>query len=288
MCISFVAGTLRDLYCRRKFEANVIQASTDMESLKSQQLHVLIQTVNNNEYCAVMLQLKEGCEVVQYTEGGSNSSSYLVGKWGEAEIAVVIIQTHSGKDGPRGSYNETKKALEWLPHLKYIFAVGVCGGVKGKVDLGDVVVSDVIQDYSALKIKDGKWINRSPRWDIAQKTDFHQILERKTNNTKLGMVLSGNVLVADAVVQGNLVEANPDAIAFEMEGNGIVSACDDMKKAEIVCMIVKGVSDLADRNKADNWQSRAALNAVEALYKGLENYKIFSKMATECVVMLCS
>ena len=279
--VSFVTATFKDLYLKRKFEANVIQASTDMESLKSQQLHILIQTVNDNEYCAVMLQLKEGCEVVRYTEGGPNGSSYLVGKWGEAEIPVVIIQTHSGKDGLRGSYNETKKALERLPHLKYIFAVGVCGGVKGRVDLGDVVVSTVIQDYSGLKIKDGKWINRSPHWDITQKTDFHQFLSREANNTELGMVLSGNVVMADAVVQGNLVEAIPDAIAFEMEGNGIVSACDDMKKTEIVCMVVKGVSDLADKNKADNWQPQAALNAAKALYKGLENYKIISKMATE-------
>ena len=250
-----------------------------MEDLKQQQLHVLIQTVNDNEYCAVMLQLQKDCKVVRYTEEDPNSStSYLVGKWGEAGIPVVIIQTHSGKDGPRGSYNKTKKALEWLPHLKYIFAVGVCGGVKGKVDLGTVVVSTVIQDYSALKIINGKWINRSPHCDVTQKTDFHQFLSREANNTKLGMVLSGNVLMADAVVQGNLVEASPDAIAFEMEGNGIVSACDDMKKTETVCMIVKGVSDLADKNKDDNWQAQAALNAAEALYKAMENYQPIGKI----------
>ena len=275
--MSLVSDTLKEQYHKRKFEANVIQTSTNIEDLKRQKLHVLIQTVNNNEYCAVMLQLKEGSKAVQYE--CSDGPSYLVGKWGKAGIPVVIIQTHSGKDGPRGSYNETKKALELLPHLKYIFAVGVCGGVKCKVDLGDVVVSTVIQDYSALKIKDGKWINRSPHWDITQRTDFHQFLNREANNTKLGMVLSSNVLVADAVIQEYLLETYPDAIGFEMEGNGIASACDDMHKGEIICMVVKGVSDLADKKKDDNWQPQAALNAAEALYKAMESYKKIGKMA---------
>ena len=270
------------MYDRRNFEDEFIRTSTDIEDLKTQQLHVLIQTVNTIEYFAVMLQLKEDCEVVRYREEGHDDSSYLVGKWGEAGIPVVIIQTHPGKDGHRGSFKQTKKSLEWLPHLKYIFAVGVCGGVKGKVDLGHVVVSTIIQDYSALKIKDGKWIGRSDRWNIAQKTEFHHHLNREANNTKSGMVLSGNVLIADAIVQENLLGANPDAIAFEMEGNGIASACDDMQKREIVCMIVKGVSDLADKNKADNWQPQAALNAAKALCKAMKSYAPIGKMFIEC------
>ena len=228
-----------------------------------------------------MLQLKEGCDAVRYTEEGPNALSYLVGKWGKAGIPVVIMQTHLGKDGPYGSYNATKKALEKLPQLKYIFAVGVCGGVRGKVDLGDVVVSTVIQDYSSFKIKDDKWINRSPRWDITHKTDFHQFLSREANNIRQGMVLSGNIFITDALVQKNLVEANPEAIAFEMEGNGIASACNDMMR-DIVYMVVKGVCDLADGNKADNWQPQAALNAAEALCKAMEIYPPIGKMATEC------
>ena len=82
---------LKELYQKRKFEEEVIKTSTNMEDLKKQQLHVLIETVNEYEYYAVMLQLKEGCEVIQYTEKGVNGSSYLVGEWGEVGIPVVII-----------------------------------------------------------------------------------------------------------------------------------------------------------------------------------------------------
>ena len=231
-----------------------------------------------------MLQLKEGCEVIQYTEEGLDGSSYLVGEWGGAGIPVVIIQTHQGKDGPRGSYEKTKKALQRFPCLEYIFAVGVCGGVKGAVNLGDVVVSTVIQDYSTSKIKDGKWINRSPHWFISQGTDFHHTLTRIANNAKAGMVLSGNVLMADAVVQKDVLEASPDGIAFEMEGHGIASACDSLKR-NVVCMVVKGVSDHADKDKADNWQPQAALNAAEALCKAMEKYPKISKITSRVVII---
>ena len=115
------------------------------------------------------------------------------------------------------------------------------------------MVSIVIQDYSTLTIKDGRWINRSHHWPISQRNDFHHILTRQTNNAKPGMVLSSNVLMADAIVQKDVLEANPDGIAFEMEGHGIASAC-KMLKRDVVCMVVKGVSDHADKDKADNWQ----------------------------------
>ena len=282
----FVSVVLKEMYQKRNFEDEVIKTSTNMEDLKkhAQQLRVLIETVNDHEYFAVTLQLKEGCEVIRYTEEGLDGSSYLVGEWGKAGIPVVIMQTHQGKDGPRGSYEETKKALERFPYLEYIFAVGVCGGVKGEVKLGDVVVSAVIQDYSTLKIKDGKWINRSPHWSISQRTDFHHTLTRVANNAKAGMVLSGNVLMADAVAQKKVLEASPDGIAFEMEGHGIASACDFLKR-NVVCMVVKGVSDHADKDKADNWQPQAAMNAAEALCKAMEKYPKIGKITIRLVLM---
>ena len=249
-----------------------------MEEPKKQQHHVLIETVNLFEYYAAVLQLKKGCKAERYSSKGS---SYLVGKWGEAEIPVVIIRTHQGKDGRRGSFNATKKAIEWLPYLKYIFAVGVCGGRKGKVNLGDVVVSRVIQDYATeLKAKGGKLIDRCPHWDIANKTDFHEFLDQEADAIP-GVILSGNLLMADACKQHDLVETYPDGIAFEMEGTGIARACEEMDKEKIVFMVVKGVCDLADENKDDNWQPEAALNAAKALCKAMKSYEPIGNLATD-------
>ena len=265
------------MYDGRKFEDRVIKRNLNIKDLE-QQPHVLIQTVNNNEYSAVMLQLKEGSEAVRYTE--DSDSNYLIGNWGEGGIPVVIIKTSPGSDGPRGSYEATKKALEWFPDLKYIFAVGVCGGVKERdVNLGDVVVSDVIQGYSKAKKKGRKHINRSPHWEIYRKTTFLDFLSRAADNVKCGMVLSGNLLIADSEFQKPLLDEYKEAIAFEMEGHGIAEVCE---KKVIVYMVVKGVSDLADENKADDWQPQAATNAAKALCKAMKDSKLFGKMIYDC------
>ena len=283
--ILFILEKLKQFYDGRKFEDTVIKGNLNIKDLK-QQPRVLIQTVNDNEYFAVMLQLKEGSEAMRYTEEDSDSN-YLIGEWGEGGIPVVIIKTSPGSNGRRGSHEATRKALKWFPDLKYIFAVGVCGGVKSnRVHLGDVVVSTVIQGYSHAKKKRGKHINRSPRWEIYKKTSFHDFLSRAADNVKCGMVLSGNLLMADSEFQKHLLDEYKDAIAFEMEGHGIAEACDIVATQKgIVYMVVKGVSDLADEDKADDWQPQAATNAAKALCKAMKDSKFFGKMTSYFMIV---
>ena len=42
---------------------------------------------------------------------------------------------------------------------------------------------------------------------------------------------------------------------------------------------MKGVSDLADDDKYDDWQPQAAINAANALYEVMAKYHAFGKMA---------
>ena len=131
--------------CNEKSIHQILQIKgiqKQMKDLATQK--ILIQTVNDREQYAAISQLNKGCGISVYTDGGNNPSYYYVGKWGDGKIPVVIIQTQMGSNGPHGSFAETRKALEVLPNLEYIFAIGVCGGIKGKVNLGDVVVSKVL------------------------------------------------------------------------------------------------------------------------------------------------
>ena len=274
---SFILEKLKQLYDKRDFEGSVIKGNVNINDLKEQP-KVLIQTVNDIEYYAVMLQLKEGSKAVRYIKEDSDSY-YLVGEWGESGIPVVIIKTSQGHDGPRGSNEETREALKWFPDLKYIFAVGVCGGVEGKVNLGDVVVSTTIQGYYKAKQKRGEHTNRSPCWLVYRRTTFHDFLSRAADNVKCGIVLSADNLMADRDFQKHLLKEYKEAIAFEMEGHGIADACDIVaSKKKIVYMVVKGVSDLADEDKDDDWQPEAATNAAKALCKAMEDSKFFGKM----------
>ena len=228
--------------------------------------------MNKKEFYAAMVRMNEECDISKYAVTETNvcpgESYYYVGKWGKKKIPVVIVQTTMGSNGDHGSYNETKKALSRLPNLKFIFAVGVCGGLKG-VKLGEVVVSKDLQDCSERKIENGKMNIRSRVWPL-QDDSFYHFLSQADNtpeNTKCGMVLSANDLVKDANYQSMLREARPEAIALEMEGHGIAKACQEYryKGRKIEFLVVKGVSDLANEKKDDVWQPQAASNAVNVL-----------------------
>ena len=141
-------------------------------------------------------------------------------------------------------------------------------------------MSEVLQDYSNDKVIDDKVIIRSPRWTLIG--SFYHFLSQAANKPDImrcGMVLSANRLVADANFQKKLLVACPEAIAFEMEGHGIARACVECKKKEIEYLVVKGVSDLADEDKVDDWQPQAAVNAANALYEVMAKYDAFGKMA---------
>ena len=233
---------------------------------------ILIQTANLKEFYAAMVRINEECCISKYTVTESNvcpgESYYYVGNWGKKNIPVVIVKTEMGSDGYNGSYNETKKALSCLPNLKFIFAVGVCGGLKD-VKLGEVVVSKDLQDCSLRKIENGRMNIRSHIWHL-QDDSFYHFLSQPDNtpkNTKCGMVLSTNDLVKSADFKNMLREAKPEAIALEMEGHGIAKACQEYKDKgrKVEFLVVKGVSDLANEKKNDVWQPQAASNAVNVL-----------------------
>ena len=245
----------------------------DITDLQHPKYKVLIQTVNNNEFYAAMMEMKDhkaatyiGCDPVS-----KSFSYYHAGKWGS--VPVVIIQTGMGSNGVNSSWYETKKALYCIPYLKYIFSVGVCGGVADKVNLGDVVISKAIQGYSDLKMTPFGWINRSVHALCTQMQMCHY-LTRGANSPTDGIivkektVLSGPWFIADAKVQSDLLKLSTEAAAFEMEGANIVQACGQTK---VECLVVKGVSDLADVEKNDDWQPQAARNAAKYLNDRINN-----------------
>ncbi|XP_065888385.1 death domain-containing ATP nucleosidase-like isoform X3 [Dysidea avara] len=247
-------------------------SNNNNHELQDPQLMVLIQTVNENEFRAAMLQLK-GYKATEYNVHDAMCDSYsyyYVGYWGNVKVAIV--QTDMGAQGFSGSWYETRKALYLMPQIRYIFLVGVCGGRKGKVQLGDVVVSKEVHGFDELKMIPGRMINRGFK-SLCKGRNFYRYISQTAHcpkqSVKLGVVLSGPWLVADDYMQQKLWDMSPDGVAVEMEGAGVIRAVDGKNLAE--CLVVKGVCDLADEHKDDNWQPQAATNAAEYLCEMMNN-----------------
>ena len=237
---------------------------------------ILIEVVDDIEFKTAICQMDGKVNPCTVCDHLTNSeSTYYYGKWGH--VPVVVVQT-AKKVGPQfqnGSWFETKKALYYMPHLQYVFGVGVCGaavdddgsgGLKPRVPLGHVVVSSHIIGYDHQR--KAKWNQNESFSRSLEETHFYQFIIRTMTKHKwdkglhFGRVLSGSWLVADIGAQKSLLDPfKKDEIAFEMEGAGIAAACQNQSDVQC-CLIVKGISNYANENKDDTWQPAAAKNAA--------------------------
>ena len=245
---------------------------TDLESYK-----VLIEVVNDIEFMTAICQMDGEIKQCKVTDSLTESTkTYYYGKW--EGVPVVVVQTGKkvGSQFLHGSWFETKKALHYMPQLEYVFGVGVCGAavdddgagrIKPRVPLGHIVVSSHIKGYDHQR--KGEYDEHRGYESVSSENKFYQFINETPNKFRwnkglhFGKVLSGSWLVADKRAQYLVLDPNrKDEKAFEMEGVGMAAACSQLRKG---CLVVKGVSDYANRDKDDKWQPSAARNATRFL-----------------------
>ena len=269
-----------------------VKTKKDLEQkvAKVEDYEYLIEVVNDIEFMTVICEMDGeiyGCAVCDdLTEV---DTTYWYGKWKKVPIVVVKTGEQTGAQFQFGSWFETKKALCYMPQIKYVFGVGVCGAAvdvddsgneKPRVPKGHVVVSSHIIGYDHQKKAEHDQ-NRSFSEDYSQKPFYHNLTQTFTKDDwkkglHFGRVLSGSWLIANIDAQKSLLNFyRKDEIAFEMEGVGIAAACQNNKSVEC-CLVIKGVSDYANRQKNDGWQPAAARNAARYL-SDMINKKVSSQ-----------
>ncbi|MCG8419258.1 MAG: hypothetical protein MJE77_15095 [Proteobacteria bacterium] len=162
--------------------------------------------------------------------------------------------------------------LEHAPD--YFLLAGIAGGL-GDARLGDVVVSDQIVDYELQKVRDSgpdvRWsvyrsdpglldaaLNfRSDDWKSKIGTPRPDGQDKSRTQLHVGVVLSGNKVIASANAAGALRSVWTKSAALEMEATGVAAAL--YQSAERPgFMMVKGVCDRADSRKDDQWHEFAS------------------------------
>ena len=249
----------------------------------------LIEVVNDIEFKTAICEMDvKNSKIYQYTVKDYLTESetiYVFGKWGNVPVVVLQTGKQVGAQFQYGSWFETKKALYYMPQLKHVFGVGVCGAAVGidvdglekkgkpRVPLGHVVVSSHIVGYDHQKKMPEHDESRSLQYDFSQNS-FYRFLDFPTykHEWERGLcfkrVLSGSWLVASIEAQKSILNlSRNDEFAFEMEGVGIAAACQYGTENQKVqtSLVIKGVSDYANRDKNDAWQPAAARNATRYL-----------------------
>lgn len=191
-----------------------------------------------------------------------------------------------GQDGPRvalglvGMGNHLSAVLaeraiaEFRPSA--VLFVGVAGGLKPSVALGDVVVARKIYAYHGGTSEDDGLKARPKAWEIPHEADqiAHHVARvgewrrdlPDAPNIHFGAIAAGEVVQDSAIsAQAQWIRQHyNDAVAIEMEAAGVAQAGHLNRALPVV--VVRGISDRADGSKAvtdgQKWQPRAARHAA--------------------------
>lgn len=160
-------------------------------------------------------------------------------------------------------------------HPQYIFMFGIAASVKGRTNLGDVIIPTHIFYYEQAKIREGKveirpqsyqvdslLRNRLTNFVVSDKTD-------KGHQIKFGPFAAGEKVISNQSTIEGLKDYEPKLLGVEMESYGVAKAAAN-SSIQPRFIAVRGVSDFADENKNDEWRGKALSNAATFLLSFLK------------------
>ncbi|WP_192496716.1 5'-methylthioadenosine/S-adenosylhomocysteine nucleosidase [Pseudoclavibacter sp. CFCC 13796] len=222
----------------------------------------------------------EYLEDVREVEHPITGSIYQVGRFnGSLMFDVAIVVTAPGNDF---AAMETERAIQHFRPAVALF-VGVAGGVKDDVVIGDVVAADYVYDYSSAKEGDGfvrariKTANATyaavqRARAVASSRAWIPLIKRQpplanapVPSALIKPIAAGPRLLTatDAPTALWIKQHCGDALAVEMEGYGFHAAMSAYP--DINAMVVRGVSDVVDGKSTEadkEWQPVAASRAA--------------------------
>jgi nucleoside phosphorylase len=228
---------------------------------KKPTIDIAILTVLEPEYEAAASRVEnpspvEGAEAQRYrwVLGEIASNSY------DRPYQVVVGMT-SDKGVVAGALATRAAIARWDP--RYVLLVGIAGGVGGSASVGDVVLPDPIWSYEMGHLTDnftpdlGSHYAPDPallRAALAVQPHWvHGIRADSPGETPAFRVLSGPIASGNKVIESkgsvlylDLVRAEPEFIAVEMEAAGAVAAVADATDEgyDVGFMMIRAISDV--------------------------------------------
>lgn len=199
----------------------------------------------------------------------------------DGAVYRVIVTSPTDMGPVHAAITASAATAHWKP--KHVVVVGIAGGLRDEVSLGDVLVARSVADYSVGKIEAG--VDREERWAMypsdsallnaanAYATGWEALIgeprpEGETEPARhAGVIASGGDVIASKDLISAYRKDMPKLIGVEMEGGGVAAALHNHPLRPRF-MMVRGVSDLADghANAAMKRQWRAYARHVAAAY----------------------
>ncbi|MFF3499279.1 nucleosidase [Streptomyces sp. NPDC003247] len=207
---------------------------------------VVVLTALALEYAAVRAHITDREEDVHPEDG----TRVEIGRLDGTPWRVALAELGEGVDNAAAM---TTQIINWLRPQAVLF-VGIAGSLKD-----DIVVGDVVVGTKAYAVHGGKWtpqgfLSRPEAWRASNalvQAARSAVRDMTDVRPHFKPIASGDVVLADAESQiaQHLREHYNDAAAIEMEGSGAAHAAH--LSGQSPALVIRGISDLADGDKAD-------------------------------------
>jgi nucleoside phosphorylase/CheY-like chemotaxis protein len=177
---------------------------------------------------------------------------------------------------------------------RFLTMAGICGGIKDKVKIGDVLIADPTWDWQSGKhfVEDGvhgfaiapepvplaSFVRaridqmRGDRGFLSKLREGFPRTPDADPKLKPGPIASGSSVLADDQVVLKVVGQNRNLVGVEMEAYGVASACRSATHPRPTPIICKSVCDFADELKNSEWQEYAAYCSAQVIREFFERY----------------
>jgi len=179
---------------------------------------------------------------------------------------------------------------------RYLTMTGIAAGIKGQVELGDILVINPSWDSGSGKLKvadDGEEVFEiDPKQEpidsdiilnIKELSGNTQFLNKLREDWKFstiknvlsvhtGPVASGAAVIANENIANKIKSQSRNLIGIEMEAYGLVYAAKHATNPKPEPLVIKSVCDFADKDKNDGFQEYAAYTSANFLYEYAKRY----------------
>jgi nucleoside phosphorylase/CheY-like chemotaxis protein len=205
---------------------------------------------------------------------------------GEKNIRVICL--HCPQMGIVSSTLTTRIAIEiFKPRL--MIMTGICGGIDGQVAIGDVILAEKSWDWQSGKWLDNGHFEIAPDQkdasgeliSLARKSEGKLVeLHRKFYGERpavpsvlhVGPMVSGSAVVADPTMHERFISQHRKSMGIDMECYGVyfASSLSLEPKPKFIC--IKSVSDLANREKSNNFQQYCSYLSAQLGFELVAEY----------------
>lgn len=210
----------------------------------------------------------------------NDETRYLSGSLNLGKRDASLIAANAPRMGMAATAVLAAKVIQQF-RPKLLLMVGMCAGRAGEVNAGDIIIAEPTWDWGSGKIKsvdDKPSFEPSPHQldldaDIAEickglakdrdllngiRKDAKGVRPPFELNAHVGPMVSGAAVVAHKPTFDELQRQHRGLIALDMEAYAVAAAALGSGRPRPHAVIVKGVCDYADKDKAGDFQEYAA------------------------------